>query len=306
MERLERIEALDRATASPAELLAELRGLLEDAEAWVRVEGGDAADEAVIRFGRPLRATPCPPETVRSAGRGEEIEPSEAPRCAEPGTATPSSRVSAVITHWDEVEGVRRERGHIAASWQSLTGAHSITAGVQRISVEPGRWATPLHLEGSEEEIFYVLSGSGVSYQAEAATEQAYRRRRRRLPRPPRARARAHARARATTGSSCSPSGSATTPPTPCCRGPASPGSARPGCSRGAGGSPLGARGSRRRRRPGTSSPSGRRGSSTSRTCRGEQRGSVGTVGSVVSGSRRRRRIGAHRARRTSSSRRGS
>ena len=50
IERLERIEALDRASASPAELLAELRGLLHDAEAWVRVEGGDAADEAVIRL----------------------------------------------------------------------------------------------------------------------------------------------------------------------------------------------------------------------------------------------------------------
>jgi hypothetical protein len=50
MERLERIEALDRAAADPAELLAELRGLLHDAEAWVRVEGGDAADEAVNRL----------------------------------------------------------------------------------------------------------------------------------------------------------------------------------------------------------------------------------------------------------------
>ena len=50
IERLERIEALDRSTADPAELLAEVRGLLHDAEAWVRVEGGDAADEAVIRL----------------------------------------------------------------------------------------------------------------------------------------------------------------------------------------------------------------------------------------------------------------
>ncbi len=80
-----------------------------------------------------------------------------------------------MITHWDEVEGVRREEGHIAGIWQSLSGWNSITAGVQRISVEPGRWSTPLHLEGSEEEIFYVLSGSGISYQrtgdAEAASE---------------------------------------------------------------------------------------------------------------------------------------
>jgi hypothetical protein len=50
IERLARIEALDRATADPAELLAEVRGLLRDAEAWVRVEGGDAGEEAVERL----------------------------------------------------------------------------------------------------------------------------------------------------------------------------------------------------------------------------------------------------------------
>ena len=45
---------------------------------------------------------------------------------------------------------------------------------MQRISVEPGRWATPLHLEGSEEEIFYVLSGTGVSYQGDGDAEEAF------------------------------------------------------------------------------------------------------------------------------------
>ena len=79
-----------------------------------------------------------------------------------------------MITHWDDVEPTRRERGHIAASWQSLSGANSVTAGVQRISVEPGRWATPLHLEASEEEIFYVLSGSGFSYQGDGESKNAY------------------------------------------------------------------------------------------------------------------------------------
>ena len=79
-----------------------------------------------------------------------------------------------MITHWDEVDAHRRESGHIAASWQALTGVHSITAGVRRISIEPGRWSTPLHLEGSEEEIFYVLSGTGVSFQAEGGVEQAF------------------------------------------------------------------------------------------------------------------------------------
>ena len=79
-----------------------------------------------------------------------------------------------MITHWDEVEAQRRESGHLSASWQSLTGEHSVTAGVRRIAVDPGRWATPLHLEGSEEEIFYVLSGTGVSYQAHGDVEEAY------------------------------------------------------------------------------------------------------------------------------------
>jgi hypothetical protein len=50
IERLARIEALDRATADPAELLAEVRGLLRDAEAWVRVEGGETGEEAVERL----------------------------------------------------------------------------------------------------------------------------------------------------------------------------------------------------------------------------------------------------------------
>lgn len=54
IERLERIETLDRATADPAELLAEVRGLLHDAEAWVRVEGGDAAEDALERLRRAL------------------------------------------------------------------------------------------------------------------------------------------------------------------------------------------------------------------------------------------------------------
>ena len=89
-------------------------------------------------------------------------------------SATGDDRVGGVITHWDEIEGARRERGHLAATWKPLTGANSVTVGVQRIEVEPGRWATPLHLEGSEEEIFYVLSGSGVSVQRDGQSEEAF------------------------------------------------------------------------------------------------------------------------------------
>jgi uncharacterized cupin superfamily protein len=81
-----------------------------------------------------------------------------------------------VISHWDDVESVRREKGHIAATWQSLTGEDSLWIGVRRVRIEPDRWATPLHLEGSDEEIFYVLSGEGVSVQRDdsAAGDQAY------------------------------------------------------------------------------------------------------------------------------------
>jgi uncharacterized cupin superfamily protein len=72
-----------------------------------------------------------------------------------------------VISHWDDVRTWRGERGHIAGTWRSLTGRSSETLGVKRIEVDPGMWSTPLHLEGAEEEIFFVLSGSGTSVQWE-------------------------------------------------------------------------------------------------------------------------------------------
>jgi hypothetical protein len=50
LERLARIEALDRSGAPPAELLVELRALVAEAEAWVRAEGGDAGSEALERI----------------------------------------------------------------------------------------------------------------------------------------------------------------------------------------------------------------------------------------------------------------
>jgi uncharacterized cupin superfamily protein len=79
-----------------------------------------------------------------------------------------------MITHWDEIEGSRKERGHIAATWQALTVPHSVAAGVRRLSIDPGCWATPLHLEGSEEEIFYVLSGTGFSVQWDGEKEEVF------------------------------------------------------------------------------------------------------------------------------------
>src|SRR5262249_48399261 len=53
-------------------------------------------------------------------------------------------------------------------------GVRSITVGVQRIEIDPGCWSTPLHLENSEEEIFFVLGGSGVSLQWDGETTEAF------------------------------------------------------------------------------------------------------------------------------------
>jgi hypothetical protein len=54
LDRLARIERLDAAGAPAAALLAELRALLAEAEAWSRVEGGDRATRAVERLRRAL------------------------------------------------------------------------------------------------------------------------------------------------------------------------------------------------------------------------------------------------------------
>ena len=47
LERLARIEVLDREGAPPTDVLDELRALLREAEKWARREGGDAGARAV-------------------------------------------------------------------------------------------------------------------------------------------------------------------------------------------------------------------------------------------------------------------
>ena len=56
--RLRRIEALDRARAPAGSLLAEVRELLTEAEAWVRAEPGgtQTAEEALERCREALKA----------------------------------------------------------------------------------------------------------------------------------------------------------------------------------------------------------------------------------------------------------
>src|SRR5436190_1548087 len=74
--------------------------------------------------------------------------------------------------HWDDVEGTRRTVGHLDSTWFDLgSAAGSRDVGVSRIRVEPGAWSTPAHVEHGEEEIFYVLAGSGLSWQDSAPGE---------------------------------------------------------------------------------------------------------------------------------------
>ena len=47
LDRLERIERLEREGAAQADLLVELRALVDEAQAWSRAEGGEAGEHAV-------------------------------------------------------------------------------------------------------------------------------------------------------------------------------------------------------------------------------------------------------------------
>lgn len=71
-----------------------------------------------------------------------------------------------MIAHWDEVESDRVEKGHMAGTWRDLgSAAGTQRVGVNRVEVDPRRWSTPAHAELDAEEIFFVLGGSGLSWQ---------------------------------------------------------------------------------------------------------------------------------------------
>ena len=70
------------------------------------------------------------------------------------------------LTHFDEAPSRRWEVGHIRSQWALLgEAAGTVGVGVRRAQVDPGAWLTPVHEHGREEEIFFVLGGSGVSLQ---------------------------------------------------------------------------------------------------------------------------------------------
>lgn len=75
-----------------------------------------------------------------------------------------------MIAHWDEAESGRAEAGHLGGVWTALgREAGTRTVGLNRIQVDPGKWSTPFHRQTAEEEIFFVLGGSGVCLLEDAA-----------------------------------------------------------------------------------------------------------------------------------------
>ena len=74
-----------------------------------------------------------------------------------------------MIAHWDDVEGQRRDAGHIGGLWFDLgTAAQTRTIGLRRMQVDAGKFSTPAHVHAMEEEIFYILGGSGLLWQGGA------------------------------------------------------------------------------------------------------------------------------------------
>ncbi len=77
-------------------------------------------------------------------------------------TAGDAGKISVV---WYQTEpGARGQR--LPATWSNLgSAAGSDRCGVTRIEMGPGEMPTPAHVHGEAEEIFYVLRGSGLSWQ---------------------------------------------------------------------------------------------------------------------------------------------
>ena len=70
--------------------------------------------------------------------------------------------------------GERRAPGTAGArrQWTNLgSAAGSRTVGVNRIQLDPGEVSTPAHVHGADEEIFFVLAGSGLSWQDDETYE---------------------------------------------------------------------------------------------------------------------------------------
>lgn len=66
------------------------------------------------------------------------------------------------VINWDDVPAERRDIGELHGSWRTIDHG---PVGVARIEVDPGGRSSPVHVHGAEEELFYVLGGSGLVWQ---------------------------------------------------------------------------------------------------------------------------------------------
>ena len=74
--------------------------------------------------------------------------------------------------HVDDVEPERWDIGELAATrWRLGAAAGAKRLGIAIIEIPPGRRATPPHSHADEEEKFFVLEGSGLSYQTSSSKD---------------------------------------------------------------------------------------------------------------------------------------
>jgi uncharacterized cupin superfamily protein len=70
------------------------------------------------------------------------------------------------VVQMEEAPHREVDAGPMGGTWWEIGRAGgSVTTGLRRIQVAPGRRATPAHAHDAEEEIFYVLRGAGLSWQ---------------------------------------------------------------------------------------------------------------------------------------------
>lgn len=73
---------------------------------------------------------------------------------------------SPFVVHLDDVPDLVRGVAPVTGTWSDIgRAAGTVNAGVRRIRCAPGHRTTPVHREGADEEWFYVLAGSGLSWQ---------------------------------------------------------------------------------------------------------------------------------------------
>jgi len=77
-----------------------------------------------------------------------------------------------MLCHWDDVPWVAHEHGDLSCERMRLGGAAGTRdIGLSRYRVPAGRRPMPLHVHADEEEIVFVLEGSGLSWQDDAVHE---------------------------------------------------------------------------------------------------------------------------------------